>query len=496
MPPPETLIDLAMVAIGAVLGALVFSVVVGRYRARQLARLADRLAGRNGEPPAPGSIRYPDRVLRRSLQALAGHIAEVEAMATTDMLTGVMNRQACLHVLTAEVERVGRYGRPLSVALFDIDHFKRVNDAYGHAAGDELLRHVAGLLRSNVRAVDSLGRFGGEEFLLIMPETDVDAAAAAAENLRRVVGRSKFVLESGALEVTVSAGIAGGAGSVRLEIDTLLRAADTAMYTAKALGRDQVQVFRAVDEEAEVPRAPITPAARTQALQLGRAAFDAAHEQLRQTIADRPGWAGGPSQLIADLASGMARAVGLPDGDIERIRTASLLHDLGMVAISDDILAKPTTLTRREWRAVVEHPKIGQVILERAGAIRDAAAIVLHHHEWFNGRGYPHGLAGLEIPVGARILAIAEAYEAMIVGRPYKQPMSHDEAIAELLRNGGDQFDPELVELFVTLYGSGLPARRLRGNGHARLPAAYGRVRNTGPTVAETRTSADRSSKR
>ena len=122
--------------------------------------------------------------------------------------------------------------------------------------------------------------------------------------------------------------------------------------------------------------------------------------------------------MIAEMAVSLARALDLPNGEIERIRTASLLHDLGKLAIPDEILTNPGELTDPEWRVVSEHPKIGQVVLEQAGALRDAATIVLHHHEWYDGRGYPHGLSGQEIPVGARIVAIADAYEAMVAGRP------------------------------------------------------------------------------
>jgi putative nucleotidyltransferase with HDIG domain len=268
------------------------------------------------------------------------------------------------------------------------------------------------------------------------------------------------MLDGVELAVTLSAGIAGSNGSTVLELTSLLNDADVALYTAKSLGRDQIYTYRIVDENAEVPRASIDLAARSQAAQLGRVAFDAANERLLHALAERPGWAGGPSQLIARIASELARAVGLPDTDVERIRAASLLHDLGKLAIPDEILSKPGELTPAEWRTITEHPKIGQVVLEQAGAIRDAAEIVLHHHEWFDGRGYPHGLKETEIPLGSRIVAIADAYEAMISGRPYKPSMTHAEAIAELRRAAGVQFDPDIVQLFVTLYGRNVPSTR------------------------------------
>ena len=176
--------------------------------------------------------------------------------------------------------------------------------------------------------------------------------------------------------------------------------------------------------------------------------------------------------MIAEASVALGRAVDLPTGELDRIRTASLLHDLGKLAIPEEILAKPGELASSEWRVVTEHPKIGQVVLEQAGALRDAATIVLHHHEWYDGRGYPHGLGGGEIPIGARIVSIVDAYEAMVAGRPYRAAISHQAAIDELRRQAGVQFDPELVEVFAELFADG-PAvghRRPRRRGPATRP--------------------------
>jgi diguanylate cyclase (GGDEF)-like protein len=454
VPTAVELADLALLVVGAILGALAFSLVVGRRRARQLARLADRLANAGLATPEI-AVRYPDRVLTDSVERLAARIADVEAIASTDPLTRLLNRLACLQTLAAEIERANRYARPLAIALIDIDHFKQVNDSHGHAVGDEVLRHVGAVLKANVRAVDTLGRYGGEEFLLVMPETDVEGGLVSAENLRRVIGRAEFELGDLKLPLAISAGVTGGAGTSALEIDRLLNEADTAMYGAKGLGRNQVHAFRPVDENARVTRATIDAAARREAAGVGKAAYEASNRHLLAALADRPGWAGGASELIASMAADIGRAVGLPDGDIDRIRTASLLHDLGKLAIPDTILSKPAPLTPLEWRTIVEHPRIGQIVLDQAGAIRDAAAIVLHHHEWYDGHGYPHGLAGERIPIGSRIVAIADAYEAMISERPYKQPMAHEDALAELHRQRGTQFDPDLVDVFIALVGTG-----------------------------------------
>ena len=154
----------------------------------------------------------------------------------------------------------------------------------------------------------------------------------------------------------------------------------------------------------------------------------------------------------------MARSLQLPEQEVDRIRIAALLHDIGKVALPAEILDKPSELTSAEWRSVVQHPRIGQVILEQAAALKDSVPIILHHHERYAGHGYPFGLRAAQIPIGARIVAIADAYDAMTNDRPYKGAISHEEAIAELRRHAGTQFDPELVTLFCDLYATSAPA--------------------------------------
>ncbi|HEX4897511.1 MAG TPA: HD domain-containing phosphohydrolase, partial [Candidatus Limnocylindrales bacterium] len=159
----------------------------------------------------------------------------------------------------------------------------------------------------------------------------------------------------------------------------------------------------------------------------------------------------------ATIVTALARQLSLPEHEIDKIRIAALLHDVGKVGIPQDILEKPSSLSPAEWRSVVQHPRIGQVILEQATMLRDAVPIILHHHERFGGAGYPYGLRGHEIPLGARIVAIADAYDAMIQDRPYKRKISHEAAIIELRAHAGTQFDPELVEIFCDMYGAVAP---------------------------------------
>ncbi len=161
--------------------------------------------------------------------------------------------------------------------------------------------------------------------------------------------------------------------------------------------------------------------------------------------------------MIAAIATGIGLEMGLPTEEIEQIRIASLLHDLGKIAIPEEILDKPQALSEAEWQAIGEHPRIGQVILEQASNLREAIPVVLHHHERFNGGGYPHGLKGNEIPLGARIVSVADAYHAMVHDRPYSAAQSHEEALAELQRNSGTQFDPDVVNVFCDIYAASVP---------------------------------------
>jgi diguanylate cyclase (GGDEF)-like protein len=457
--------------IGALLGTVGFALTGVRRQARRTANLLDLLADATDARHLANAEGIADPKVKASFGRLAERLTQVWTQATIDQLTGVLNRQTILAELEKEIDRAARYGHQLSVVMVDLDHFKRLNDSHGHAAGDVMLRQVAEVLRSSLRSVDMVGRYGGEEFLIVLPETDVDAAASIAEKLRRHVGRHEVVMPDGfKVTATLSAGVAGGFGG-HLSLEPLVRDADNAMYSAKALGRDQVYVFHELEDNGLVRRAAIAPSARNHAIEVGKAAFGAATDSLTAALDARPGWAGKPSTMIAGAAVELATGLGLPPSEIERIRVASLLHDLGKLAIPEEILTKPGELNDPEWRIVSEHPKIGQVILEQAGALRDAATIVLHHHEWFDGRGYPHGLSGEEIPVGARIVAIADAYEAMVAGRPYRAAISHEAALAELRRHGGLQFDPQLVEAFAELFPEGMPFTiEVAEHGHDHFP--------------------------
>jgi diguanylate cyclase (GGDEF)-like protein len=398
-----------------------------------------------------------ERRLARAFNDAAGAFLQTEARATHDRLTGVANRETLLAILATEVERAARHSKPLSVAFIDIDRFKPINDTFGHNSGDAVLRQVADLLAGSVRASDTFGRYGGEEFMLILPETLVQDAVGLAEELRNLVQSRQFrIAGNQTLKATISIGVAGGRGS-ELQLDMLVDRADAAMYAAKSLGRNRTYLYREIDDETPVHRAPISAEHRAQANAIGRWASDTATQALASVLAPEPQHRGRPSDMIASLATGIALEMGLPREEIERIRIASLLHDLGKIAIPDEILDKPTSLSDAEWQTIGQHPRIGQVILEQASSLREAIPVVLHHHERFNGGGYPHGLRGTEIPIGARIVAVADAYHAMVHDRPYSAALDHEQALTELRNHAGTQFDPQVVEVFCATFEAAVP---------------------------------------
>ena len=439
------------------LGAAGYAFLFRHRETARIVRLTERLAADPTLLQTPGELRVHDKRLRAAFELLGDRLAETWTLATVDKLTEVMNRQALLSRLEDELSRAARYGRQLSIILVDLDHFKRLNDTFGHTAGDRVLTAVARDLRDNVRAVDVVGtlwrrgvhgraardrrRRGGVTGREAAPDRQRPARRGGREQPRRgdPLGRGR-----------------GGLGA-HLRLDALSATPTRPCTRPRPSGatRCTSSMRSPTTVRSVAPRS--RPGRARRALEVGRLAFGAAADSLTAALAERPAWAGRPSNLIAEASMAMARAAGLPEREVDRIRVASLLHDLGKLAIPDEILSKPGELVEPEWRIVAEHPKIGQVVLEQAGALRDAATIVLHHHEWYDGRGYPHGLRGEEIPVGARIVAIADAYEAMVAGRPYRQAVSHDEALSRASSSRRIQFDPQLVNQFLELFGREMP---------------------------------------
>ena len=321
-----------------------------------------------------------------------------------------------------------------------------------------MLRSVAQTLRTNIRGTDSVGRYGGEEFLLIFTETGVDDGAALADKLRQEIERQRYDIDGKSRRACTSRS-ASPAARARASARTPSSATPTPRCTRPS--RSGATRPTCSPSPRTTPGSCARPSRPPAAPGPSRSASPRAQtvlSSLAAVIADLPGDRGRPSPVAVAIATSMAIGLELPEAEVDRIRVAALLRDIGKVAVPTEILAKSSALTSSEWRAIVQHPRIAQVILEQATALREAVPLILHHHERFAGHGYPFGLRGDEIPLGARIVAIADAYDAMTSDRPYKRAMGHEAAIRELRRHAGTQFDPALVRLFCELFSFSAPA--------------------------------------
>ena len=360
----------------------------------------------------------------------ARRLESLEHLAAHDPLTGLRNRRGFELAIERHFADAGPDG-DLSLLVIDLDHFKRVNDSLGHDAGDDVLRRFATLLREAAGEADVPTRLGGEEFALVLPGAAEARALALAEQIRALVRRE---FDGFACPVSVSVGVAGRGPEAR-DAAELRRAGNRALYAAKRLGRDRCVVHHA--QTLEMLDA-LRDAEDGGAEQLAAAMLLAETLDLRDVATARH------SETVGLYAEQIARELGFAADEIERVRAAGILHDIGKLGIADAILHKPGTLDDHEWAEIKGHPELGSRILEHAN-LRDIAAWVLHHHERVDGTGYPRALAGEEIPLEARILAVADAYEAMTSDRPYRAALPLEAAREELRRGAGRQFDGEVV---------------------------------------------------
>jgi diguanylate cyclase (GGDEF)-like protein len=356
-------------------------------------------------------------------------------LALTDPLTGLGNHRSFHERLQRELAAAEQRGSSVALCLVDLDDLKTINDRFGHPVGDSVLGHLASRLRQGGESF----RLGGDEFAVLLPDHDERQATAVA---RSIVERIAALQIEGVGPVTVSAGVATfptqGAGR-----DELIRLADSALYWAKEDGKNRVRAYAAES----ILRANLEQLADSP----DRAARYRAAESLAQAVDARDVYTGRHSQRVGDYAARIARRLGADEPTVELTRLAGSLHDLGKLAIPEELLRKPTTLNEGERLVLERHPQIGFRMLESLG-VEPVAEWVLHHHERWDGTGYPDQLAGEKIPLGARIIFVADAFDAMTSDRDptraHRDPRTEEQALAELERCAGTQFDPAVVEAF------------------------------------------------
>ncbi len=390
----------------------------------------------------------------------------------TDALTGVGSRKLLEDKLHEECDRARRYKRPFSLAIIDLDHFKMVNDALGHATGDEAIRELAECVKQEKRGPDVLARYGGDEFVLLLPETGSEDAAVLLERVRARVREIRLeprAEDGGATHAAPGRGAAGAQGmglsiscgiaESDLDMDEapgdVLRRADVALYEAKNAGRNCVKLWtrdmaRLVNPgDIEIERIKKLQRRIMGLSEKAEKLFMESIWSLVQALEAKDTYARRHSENVMVYAVGIARTMELGPKYVDLIHRSAMIHDIGKIGIPDAVLFKPDHLTAHERRIIEQHPLIAVRILEKMSFLESEIAIVRHHHEKWNGQGYPDGIARTAIPLGARVIAVADTFDALTSNRAYHASRPIPEALDMLKDSSGYEFDPAVVVAMV-----------------------------------------------
>jgi diguanylate cyclase (GGDEF)-like protein len=378
------------------------------------------------------------------LPVIATHIAtaldnarryeEAVHLAERDPLTGLYNHRGIHRRLAGEAMRAQQSGLELSLVMLDLDDFKALNDTYGHPAGDSVLRQVSDAIRAVLRHADLAGRVGGDELLLVLPNTDPEGAWQLGERLRVALAARPYVTSDGySIPVRVSLGVATFPQDAQ-SLGQLLEIVDANLYASKQRGGNTT-TGTPIDRDDEVDAQGM----------LGVVA------KLLSVVGARDHYTRRHSEHVVLYALALGEAVGLSEDSLRTLHVAAMLHDVGKIGVPADLLRSPAPLTPAEEDMVRRHADIGADVINDIPRLARVAEAVHGHHERLDGSGYPLEAAGDDIPLLSRILAIADAYSAMTLTKPYRKSISRAEARAELLKAAGTQLDPELVQVFIEL---------------------------------------------
>ncbi|MDD5437009.1 MAG: diguanylate cyclase, partial [Candidatus Omnitrophica bacterium] len=384
--------------------------------------------------------------------------ARLKKLALKDTLTGLYNHQYLNEVIESEFYRARRYGLSLSVIMLDIDYFKSINDVYGHDFGDLVLKQFSGYLKKMVRKYDTVIRFGGEEFIIISPGVDKARAQMLAQRILDAVGLYNFGNKTHAVKLKLSVAVSVYPDTGITRGMDLVNSADKILAKVKEAGGNRVFSTYEVSKKKGIMPETIEPTdvrfLKEKIDKLNRSGKQSLVEFIfafAKTIELKDHYTGEHVENTVHFSTELARRLHLPQEDIENIREASVLHDLGKIGISDKILLKKAKLTAKEFEVIKKHPQIAADIIRPIQFMHDIIPLVLYHHERWDGKGYPGGLKGEEIPVGARIIAVADVYQALTSNRPYRKAFSKKEAIKIIRKGAGTQFDPNIVDIFLSM---------------------------------------------
>jgi diguanylate cyclase (GGDEF)-like protein len=375
--------------------------------------------------------------LEKRVEQLKRANRKLKLLSATDDLTGLANHRALMEAFGESVTHSAELDQPLAIMLIDIDNFKLFNDTHGHAEGDRVLKQLARVMKKAFKKGDLFGRYGGDEFMAIMPGTGREEAVASADRLLEAAGSVGFQIGGGkTVPLAMSIGLAVCPDDSS-QGEELLAYADASLYEAKQARGNNVVVAHAKSKDGLFEK---------------RTALGVL-EALVLAVDRKDSYTHAHSQRNAELAVKLGRAVGMSEAGLAALRIAGLLHDVGKIGIPDEILQKPGPLTIAEHAVMREHVSLSNLIIHGVPNLQDVSDAVYCHHERWDGKGYPRGLKGKEIPLPGRIMAVVDAYSAMTMDRPYRKALSHDDAIEELRRCSGAQFDPRLVTEFIGIVG-------------------------------------------
>jgi diguanylate cyclase (GGDEF)-like protein len=385
---------------------------------------------------------------------------KLSKLALKDPHTGVYNRRYLQETLEKELSLAKRHSQSVSVIMMDIDYFKAINDVYGHACGDLVLKQFTKTLKKAIRRYDTIFRFGGEEFVIISPRTDRATGLILAKRLLKTIHAHRFGYRGNVIKLKLSMGVVSYPedGLVIRGFD-LVYLADQVLNKVKEYGGNQVYSSEDLQKMEGDPRSEGETGVGMELLKkkvnrLSQRANQSLIEAvfaLAKTIGIKDWYPDTFTKRSIYYAVEIARMLKLSKNEIEHIRKAAILHDIGKVGINEEILLKNSKLTTKEFEIMKKHPQFSTDIIRPLHFLRGTIPLILYHHERWDGKGYPHGLKGNEIPIGARIIAILDAYRSLTSNRPYRKAYSKRNAMEILGRESGTKFDPQVTAAFLKI---------------------------------------------
>lgn len=431
----------------AILSTLSIDIILPLYYHDKIQGLLLIPEKENEETYQVSDIQFMEDIITQTAPVLdnAKLYEKAKKEAITDGLTGLYNHRYFHDYMTRLAKQ--SHIEPFSIALIDIDLFKFYNDLYGHAAGDEVLQAVSQTMVKHLKKGMTAIRYGGEEFAIIIPNMVLKEAFEFIDFLRLQISYASSVLTAQQSYITVSAGVASFPKHITNPLEVIV-AADQAMYQAKHSGRNNTVLYQ---ESKEINPSPLSDVHLNQQV---KEAYLSSIYALAATIDAKDNYTFGHSENVSYLAVALAKHLGLSDNKQEILKNAGLLHDIGKIGIPETVLQKEDTLTEEEYQIMQKHVDIAVGIIKHVPNLTDTIPAVVSHHERYDGMGYPRGIKGEAIPLEARILTIVDAFDAMITGRPYKEPKTLEEVIDEIASERNKQFDPHITDSFINFVKS------------------------------------------